>query len=54
MVGMATGIAVNLYVKFGTPIAWTWYVLIGTSVTAGVAVLASMVMKERDGVNAHG
>jgi len=54
MVGMATGISVNLYVKFGTPIAWTWYVLIGTSVTAGVAVLASLVVKERDEVTAHG
>jgi SSS family transporter len=48
MVGMAMGISVNLYVKFGTPIAWTWYVLIGTGVTAGAAMLASLVMKERD------
>lgn len=54
MVGMAMGISVNLYVKFGTPIAWTWYVLIGTSVTAAAAVLASLVMKETDEVQAHG
>ncbi len=46
MVGMAAGIGVNLFVKFGTPIAWTWYVLIGTSVTAGMAVLASLVMDD--------
>ena len=48
------GIGVNLYVKFGTPIAWTWYVLIGTSVTAGVAMLASLVLQERDEVTARG
>ena len=54
MVGMAMGIVVNLYVKFGTPIAWTWYVLIGTSVTAGVALLASLVMNEREEVTARG
>ncbi len=40
MTGMVTGLAVTLYVRFGSPIAWTWYVLIGTSVTflTGVAV----------------
>lgn len=54
MVGMAMGIGVNLYVKFGTPIAWTWYVLIGTSVTAGVAILASFVVKESEEVTARG
>jgi hypothetical protein len=54
MVGMAMGITVNLYVKFETPIAWTWYVLIGTGVTAGVAMLASLVVTEREGVSAHG
>jgi SSS family transporter len=33
MAGMLAGFAVMIYVKFCTPIAWTWYVLIGTSVT---------------------
>ncbi|MBI5085535.1 MAG: sodium/solute symporter [Acidobacteria bacterium] len=46
MAGMVAGIGVNLFVKFGTQIAWTWYVLIGTVVTAGVALLASAVMRE--------
>jgi Na+/proline symporter len=47
MVGMVAGITVNLYVKFGTTIAWTWYVLIGTAVTAGVGLVASAVLDGR-------
>ena len=31
--GMCAGLAVMLYVRFGTSIAFTWYVLIGTFVT---------------------
>ena len=30
IVGVLTGLAVILYVRFMTPIAWTWWVLIGT------------------------
>jgi SSS family solute:Na+ symporter len=39
MFGMSAGLITMLYVKFGTDIAWTWYVLIGTAVTftTGVA-----------------
>jgi solute:Na+ symporter, SSS family len=44
MAGMVAGLMVNLYIKFATPIAWTWYVLIGTAVTIGVALLASFVL----------
>lgn len=44
MAGMLAGIVVNLYVKFATPVAWTWYVLIGTAVTAGVGLAASLVL----------
>ncbi|MBI4891687.1 MAG: sodium/solute symporter [Acidobacteria bacterium] len=44
MVGMLAGIVVNLYIKFGTPVAWTWYVLIGTAVTGGVGLLASALI----------
>jgi len=46
MAGMVASLAVMLYVKLGTTIAWTWYVLIGTSVTFGVACLASLVLSE--------
>jgi SSS family transporter len=45
MLGMACGLAVSLYVKFGTPIAFTWYVLIGASTTFAVAWAASLVWK---------
>ncbi len=40
MAGVAAGLAAILYVRFATPIAWTWYVLIGTVVTFGVGLAA--------------
>ncbi len=39
--GMAAGLALMLYVKFRTPIAFTWYVPIGTSATFLVGLGAS-------------
>ena len=39
--GMCAGLAVMLYVRFGTPIAFTWYVLIGTSVTYATGLTVS-------------
>lgn len=42
MTGVACGLAVILYVTFRTPIAFTWYVLIGTTVTFGTGLLASL------------
>jgi SSS family transporter len=39
--GVAAGLVAILYVRFQTPIAFTWYVLIGTTVTFGVALMAS-------------
>ena len=42
MAGVATGLAVVIYVRFFTPIAWTWYVLIGASVTFLVGCFASL------------
>ncbi|MGI8565451.1 MAG: sodium:solute symporter [Pyrinomonadaceae bacterium] len=41
LIGMLVSIAVMLYVRFNTPIAWTWYVLIGSVITLAVAWLAS-------------
>ena len=38
------GLSTVLYVRFFTPIAWTWYVLIGTSVTFGVGLLAGAAL----------
>jgi len=40
LIGMVTSIFVMLYIRFFTPIAWTWYVLIGSLVTFVVAWLA--------------
>ena len=42
--GMAAGLAAITYVRFGTPIAWTWYVLIGTGTTFLAASLLSVLM----------
>jgi len=43
MAGMSAGLLTTLYVKFGTPIAFTWYVLIGTSMTFLVGIAASFL-----------
>jgi solute:Na+ symporter, SSS family len=42
MVGVAAGLTAILLVRFETPIAWTWYVLIGTLVTFLAALTASL------------
>jgi Na+/proline symporter len=47
MCAMVAGLAVMLYVRFATPIAWTWYVLIGTSATFVTGLAASVVFKKR-------
>ncbi len=41
LIGMLASIIVMLYVRFYTPLAWTWYVLIGSSVTFFVALFVS-------------
>jgi len=46
MCGMSVGLVLLLYVRFATPIAFTWYVLIGASATFSTAVLVSLVIKE--------
>jgi Na+/proline symporter len=47
MLGMLAGLAAMFYVKFGTSIAWTWYVMIGASVTISTGVLCSLLWPER-------
>jgi SSS family transporter len=42
MAGVVAGLAAILYVWLGTPIAFTWYVLIGTTVTFTAGVAASL------------
>jgi solute:Na+ symporter, SSS family len=46
--GVAAGLAAILYVRFATPIAWTWYVLIGTVVTFGVGLVAQVFERSGD------
>jgi Na+/proline symporter len=45
MAGVAVGLAAILYVWLATPIAFTWYVLIGTTVTFAAGVTASLFEK---------
>jgi len=45
MIGMAAGLVVMLYVRLGTHIAWTWYVLIGSTVTVVAALAASLFFR---------
>jgi SSS family transporter len=46
MLGMVVGFLLMLFVRFATPIAWTWYVLIGSAATFASAWLASFFLKE--------
>jgi SSS family solute:Na+ symporter len=46
MIAMASGLALMLYVRFYTPIAFTWYVLIGTSATFAIGLAASYLLRE--------
>jgi Na+/proline symporter len=41
LIGMAASVAVMLYVSFRTPLAWTWYALLGSTITFIVAWAAS-------------
>jgi SSS family transporter len=47
--GMLAGLAVMLYVKFFTSIAWTWYVLIGSAVTMACGLLYSQFLEKSNG-----
>ena len=42
LIGFVTGLAAMIAIKFLTPLAWTWYVLVGTVITFAVGSLASM------------
>jgi SSS family solute:Na+ symporter len=45
--GVVAGAAVMLFVKLATKIPFTWWVLIGSSVTFGTGYLASFVLRDR-------
>jgi len=43
MAGMAVSLAVMTWIKFQTPLAWTWYVLVGTAVCVSVGYTVSLL-----------
>ena len=47
LVGFAAGLAFMLAVAWFTPLAWTWYVFVGTIVTFSVGMLASLAADSR-------
>ena len=46
MVGMILGFATELYIWLGTRVPWTWYVVIGTTVTFTTGYLASVLFAD--------
>ncbi len=42
LIGFGTGLGAMIAVKFLTPLAWTWYVFVGTGITFAVGSLASI------------
>ena len=50
MFGMMCGLVLMLFIYTNTKIAFTWYVLIGTTVTMTTALLASLIVKENGNV----
>jgi SSS family transporter len=51
MAGMLASLLTMIYVKWGTPIAFTWYVVIGSAVTVSVALIASLFEKQKETVH---
>ena len=49
--GVVAGLAVILYVRFRTPIAFTWYVLIGTTATFCAGFVASLFEAPEKGLS---
>ncbi len=45
--GMLTGFATMAYLRFGTQVAWTWHVVIGTTATFGVGYLSSLIFRSK-------
>ncbi len=43
ILGMISGFAMITFVRFATPVAWSWYVLIGTATTYLVGIAASLI-----------
>jgi SSS family transporter len=46
LAGMIAGVAAVSFAKFGTPLAWPWYALVGSSTVYAVGLAASYVFPE--------
>ena len=46
IVGMCAGLAIELYLWLGSRVAWTWWVVIGTSVTFAMGYAASVLWRD--------
>jgi len=44
---MICGFGIELYLWLGTRVPWTWWVMIGTTVTFSVGYLASLVLASK-------
>jgi SSS family transporter len=54
LAGMVAGAAVLVVVWWTGAVAWTWYAFTGASVTAIVALVASLVSGDKAAIDAHG
>ena len=48
LVGLLAGLAAVSYAKFGTPLAWPWFALVGSSTVFTVGLAASLVFPAHD------
>ena len=47
MIAMAASLAAMIGVNLFTPLAWTWYVLTGTSVCLAIGYAVSVITKQQ-------
>jgi Na+/proline symporter len=47
LTGMFTGLAAILYIHFRTPLLWTWYVPLSTTITFVTGALVSLATQQR-------
>jgi len=52
MIGMLCGFAIELYLWLGTKVPWTWWVMIGSSVTFAVGLLLSVILSPASQIKA--
>jgi hypothetical protein len=52
LVGVLAGISTVSYAKFGTPLAFPWFALVGSSTVFAVGLAASFIVPDRTGAPA--